>query len=91
MAQEATTENLNISVLRQKLPPQFGCRCSCCGNVKKMRQDVFLARVERLKGDVQTLVANYHCNACRRKKNVDIVGRGKVASGVRVVTIEDII
>ena len=91
MAQEATTENLFISGLRQKLPPQFGCKCSHCGDVRQVRQDVILARVERLKGDVETLMAKYHCNACRRKQNVDIIGRGKVDSGVRIVTIEDII
>jgi len=77
--------------LKQKLPLQFAVTCTACKNAKKVRQDVFLARVEKLQGDTNTLMKNYHCSACRKKLNKDIIGNPKVAGGsTKVLTLDDI-
>ena len=79
-----------VNALRAKLPLQFGISCSRCGEKKAVRQDVFLIRVEKMKGDYKTLMLNYHCIHCRKKHNVDIIGNPKVHGGGVVVTLDQL-
>ena len=80
-----------VGDLKKKLPLQFAQKCTVCGEAKKVRQDVFLARVEKLQGDTDTLMKHYTCAKCRKAKNIDIIGRPKVAGGsTKVLTLADI-
>lgn len=80
-----------LAELKQKLPLQFAVTCSACKLAKKVRQDVFLNRVEKMHGDTETLMKHYHCAACRKKLNKDIIGNPKVAGGAtKVLTLDDV-
>jgi len=80
-----------LADLKQKLPDQFAVKCTKCGEAKKVRKDVFLARVEKLSGDSDTLMKKYVCAKCRKANNVDLIGRPKVAGGAtKILTFDDI-
>ena len=80
-----------IAELNKKLPDQFGVKCTKCGEAKKVRKDVYLKRVEKLQGDVTTMVTKYICAKCRKEHSVDLIGRPKVAGGAtKILTLDDV-
>lgn len=80
-----------VAELKKKLPLQFAQKCTQCGEAKKVRQDVFIARVEKVQGDVDTLMNHYTCAKCRKASNKDMIGRPRVAGGAtKILTLEDV-
>ena len=43
---------------------QTSIKCTKCGDIKAVRREVFLKRIERF-GSIGKLIANYRCQKCR--------------------------